>query len=295
MSKRMMGNLLLLAGAMIWGAAFVAQSVGMDYLEPFTFQTARSFLGSFVLLPVIWFRDRGGRNDRRPVRPEDRRYLLAAGTLCGVILFAASSLQQLGLLYTTAGKSGFVTAFYIILVPVVGLCFGRKVRPWIWVSVVLALAGLYLLCVSETMTVGPGEWLTLGCALAFSFQILLIDRVSHRVDSVRLCSMEFFVCGVLSMILMFCTETPRWDAVLRCWLPICYTGICSSGIGYTFQIIGQAYTEPAVASLLMSLESVFSVLFGWLLLRQMLSIRELLGCLLVFSAVILAQLPGRKK
>lgn len=295
MSKRMMGNLLLLAGAMIWGAAFVAQSVGMDYLEPFTFQTARSFLGSFVLLPVIWFRDRGGRNDRRPVRPEDRRYLLAAGTLCGVILFAASSLQQLGLLYTTAGKSGFVTAFYIILVPVVGLCFGRKVRPWIWVSVVLALAGLYLLCVSETMTVGPGEWLTLGCALAFSFQILLIDRVSNRVDSVRLCSMEFFVCGVLSMILMFCTETPRWDAVLRCWLPICYTGICSSGIGYTFQIIGQAYTEPAVASLLMSLESVFSVLFGWLLLRQMLSIRELLGCLLVFSAVILAQLPGRKK
>lgn len=295
MSKRMMGNLLLLAGAMIWGAAFVAQSVGMAYLEPFTFQTARCFLGSFVLLPVIWFRDRQGRNDRRPVRPEDRRYLRTAGLLCGIILFVASSFQQLGLVYTTAGKSGFITAFYIILVPLIGLFFHKKIKPWIWGSVALALAGLYLLCVNEAMTVGPGEWLTLCSALAFAFQILLIDHVSPRVDSVRLCSLQFLVCGLLSMLFMFCMETPRWDAILQCWLPICYAGICSSGIGYTFQIIGQAHTEPAVASLLMSLESVFSVVFGWLLLRQGMSARELLGCGLVFAGVILAQLPGKAK
>lgn len=293
MSKRMMGHILLLIGAMIWGAAFVAQSVGMDYLEPFTFQTVRCFLGSVVLLPVIWFRDRRGHHARRPVCREDRRVLWIAGLSCGVVLFVASSFQQLGLVYTTAGKSGFITAFYIILVPLIGLFFRKTVKPWIWGSAALALAGLYLLCVNEAMTVGPGEWLTLCCALAFAFQILLIDRFSPRVDAVRLCALQFFVCGVLSLVFMFCTETPRWDAILRCWLPICYAGICSSGIGYTFQIIGQAHTEPAVASLLMSLESVFSVLFGWLLLRQSMSGRELLGCALVFCGVILAQIPGK--
>ncbi len=295
MSKRMIGNLLLLTGAMIWGAAFVAQSVGMDYVGPFTFQTVRCFLGSLILLPVILFRDRKGLAAKKPNTKPEHHYLWRSGILCGLALFVATSLQQLGLLYTTAGKSGFITTFYIILVPIIGLLFHRKVKPWIWVSVVLALAGLYLLCASEAMTVGKGELLTLGCAVAFSLQILLIDRFGPHVDSVRLSSLQFFICGLLSMIFMFCTEAPRWDAIFRCWLPICYAGIFSSGIGYTFQIIGQSYTEPTVASLLMSLESVFSVLFGWLLLHQTLSARELLGCLLVFSGVILAQLPERRK
>lgn len=293
MSKRMTGNLLLLIGAMIWGAAFVAQSVGMDYVGPFTFQTARCFLGSLVLVPVILFRDRKGFAVNKPASKAERRYLWRSGILCGLALFAAASLQQLGLLYTSAGKSGFITTFYIIMVPIIGLFFHRKVKPWIWGSVVLALAGLYLLCANETMSIGKGELLTLGCAVAFSLQILLIDQVSPHVDGVRLSSLQFFICGLLSMIFMFCTETPSWNAIFRCWLPICYAGIFSSGVGYTFQIIGQSYTEPAVASLLMSLESVFSVLFGWLLLHQMLSARELLGCLFVFSGVILAQLPDK--
>ena len=289
-----MGNLMLLLGAMIWGAAFVAQSVGMEYVEPFTFQASRCLLGSLVLLPVIAVLDRRG-NEKKPASPADRQFLLLSGLGCGVLLFAACSLQQLGLLYTTAGKSGFITSLYIILVPIAGLLFHRKVKPWIWGSVALAVARLYLLCGSRDFTIGKGELLTLGCAVAFTFHILLIDRVSPQVDGVRLSCIQFFVCGVISLVFMACLEEPHWDAILQCWLPIGYAGILSSGVAYTFQIIGQAHTEPTVASLLMSLESVFAVIFGWLLLHQALSGPELLGCALVFTGVILAQLPGKQQ
>lgn len=294
MSKRTMGNLMLLLGAMIWGAAFVAQSVGMEYVEPFTFQASRCLLGSLVLLPVIAVLDCRG-NEKKPASPADRKFLLLSGLGCGVLLFAACSLQQLGLLYTTAGKSGFITSLYIILVPIAGLLFHRKVKPWIWGSVALAVAGLYLLCGSRYFSIGKGELLTLGCAVAFTFHILLIDRVSPQVDGVRLSCIQFFVCGVISLVFMACLEEPHWDAILQCWLPIGYAGILSSGVAYTFQIIGQAHTEPTVASLLMSLESVFAVIFGWLLLHQALSGPELLGCALVFTGVILAQLPGKQQ
>ena len=170
----------------------------------------------------------------------------------------------------------------------------KKVRPWIWISVVLAACGLYLLCGGGAFSLGKGELLTLGCAAAFSFHILAIDHVSAKVDGVRLSSIQFFVCAVLSAVVMCMTESPSWEAVKQCWLPIAYAGVLSSGVGYTFQIIGQAHTEPTVASLLMSLESVFSVVFGWLLLHQALSAPELLGCALVFGGVVLAQLPGNK-
>ena len=292
MSKRWIGNLLLLLGAMIWGAAFVAQSVGMDYLEPFTFQAARCFLGSVVLLPVIAVVDKKG-NALRPATAPARRRQLGYGCLVGLILFAACSLQQCGLLYTVPGKSGFLTSLYIILVPILGLAFGRRVKPWIWISVLLALVGLYLLCGSTDFSLGAGEWLTLGCAVAFSFHILLIDKISGRVDGVRLSAMQFFVCGCLSLLCAFLWETPQWENILSCWMPIGYAGIFSCGVGYTFQIIGQRYTEPTVASLLMSLESVFSVLFGWLILRSTLTPTELVGCLLVFGGVVTSQLPGK--
>lgn len=282
---------MLLAAAMIWGAAFVAQTVGMDYVEPFTFQTARYFLGGVVLLPVIRFLDQRG-NAKKPVTRQQRRYLWYSGLGCGLILFAACSLQQLSLLYIEAGKSGFLTSLYIILVPVAGLLFGKNVKPWVWGSVALALVGSYLLC-SGGMSLGKGELLVLGSAVLFTAHILLIDHVSPRVDGVRLSCMQFLVASGLSLVFMFAAETPRWDALLQCWLPICYAGILSAGVGYTFQILGQAYTEPTVASLLMSLESVFSMLFGWLLLHQVLSPMELLGCGLVFAGVILAQLPGK--
>lgn len=277
---------------MIWGAAFVAQSVGMDYLGPFTFQAARSLLGALVLLPVIAVMDKRG-NTHRPVTPAAKKRQLGYGLLVGVILFAACSLQQCGLLYTAPGKSGFLTSLYIILVPLVGLLFDRRVKPWIWGSVALAIVGLYLLCGSTEFSLGPGEWLTLGCALAFCFHILVIDHISGTVDAVRLSAMQFFVCGMLSLMCMVIWEQPSWDNLLACWLPIAYAGILSSGLGYTLQIIGQAYTEPTVASLLMSLESVFSVVFGWIILRSALTPAELVGCCLVFGGVIISQLPGK--
>ena len=292
MSKRWIGNGLLLLGAMIWGAAFVAQSVGMDYLEPFTFQASRCFLGSLVLLPVVAVMDRRGVS-RRPVTAEAKKQQLYFGLACGVIIFAACSLQQWGLLYTTPGKSGFLTSLYIILVPMAGLLFGRRVKPWVWGSVVLAVLGLYLLCGSTDFSLGAGELLTLGSAVAFCFHILVIDRASSQVDGVRLSATQFFICGCLSLVCAFLWETPRWENILACWIPIGYAGIFSSGIGYTFQIIGQAYTEPTVASLLMSLESVFSVIFGWIILRQSLTPTELLGCALVFAGVLISQIPGK--
>lgn len=293
MKKRTMGNIMLLLGAMIWGSAFVAQSVGMEYVEPFTFQACRCLLGSIVLLPVIAVMDRKG-NDKKPVTKADWRFLLLSGLGCGLLLFTACSLQQVGLLYTTAGKSGFITSLYIILVPIVGIFLGKKVNPWIWGSVVLAIVGLYLLC-GGGLSLGKGELLTLGCAAAFTFHILLIDKVSSRLDGVRLSCIQFFVCGMISVVFMLCTETPDLKAVLQCWLPIGYAGILSCGVAYTFQIIGQAHTEPVVASLLMSLESVFAAVFGWILLREALSVPEFIGCALVFSGVILAQLPAKEK
>ena len=292
MSKRWIGNGLLLLGTMIWGAAFVAQSVGMDYLEPFTFQASRCFLGSLVLPPVIAVMDRRGVS-RRPVTAEAKKQQLYFGLACGVIIFAACSLQQWGLLYTTPGKSGFLTSLYIILVPMAGLLFGRRVKPWVWGSVVLAVLGLYLLCGSTDFSLGAGELLTLCSAVAFCFHILVIDRASSQVDGVRLSATQFFICGCLSLVCAFLWETPRWENILACWIPIGYAGIFSSGIGYTFQIIGQAHTEPTVASLLMSLESVFSVIFGWIILRQSLAPTELLGCALVFAGVLISQIPGK--
>ena len=292
MSKRTIGNLMLLGAAMIWGAAFVAQTVGMDYLEPFTFQAVRCFLASIVLVPVVWAMDHKG-NPHKPVTAAAHKTQIFYGVVCGVLLFAACSLQQLGLQYVEAGKAGFVTSLYIILVPIAGLFFGKKVKPWVWISVVLALIGLYLLCASD-MSIGKGELMILACSVAFTGHILVIDKVGGKLDGVRLSSMQFLVVGLISTVVMLVKETPDLQSILQCWLPICYAGILSAGVGYTFQILGQAHTDPTVASLLMSLESVFAMLFGWLLLKQRLSPTEMFGCVLVFAGVILAQLPGKK-
>lgn len=282
---------MLILTAMIWGAAFVAQSVGMDYVGPFTFLMARSFLGGLVLLPVIAWINRG-----RPAATKSsasRRDFLLAGLLCGTALFAGSSLQQLGLLYTSAGKSGFITALYVVLVPVCSLFLGKRVGLNMWVSVVIAAVSLYLLCINESFTIGPGELLTLLCALCFTGHILVIDHFSGRVDGVKLSCMQFFVCGVWSAIFMAFRETPSLGAIAQCWLPIGYAGVLSCGVAYTLQILGQRDTRPAVASLLLSLESVFAVLFGALLLHERLMPKEYLGCVLMFGAVVLAQLPQK--
>lgn len=295
MSKRTIGNLLLLISAMIWGAAFVAQSVGMELVEPFTFQAIRYFLGFLTLLPVIAVRDRSG-SSQKPATAKDRRFLLLSGIGCGILLFAACSLQQLGLLTTDPGKSGFITSLYIILVPCFGLFLGKRLKVWVWISLPLAMAGLYLLCGTDgRFTLTLGELMTLGCAVAFSLHIMLIDHVANRLDGVRLSCLQFLVCSLISFVVMLVLEAPVPENILRCWLPICYTGILSAGVGYTFQIIAQKHTEPTIASLLMSLESVFSVVFGWILLGDKLSVPEMVGCLLVFAGVILSQLPEKHK
>ena len=291
MSKQFKANCMLVLTAMIWGAAFVAQSVGMDYVGPFTFLMARSFLGGLVLLPVIAWMNRGKPASAKPTGT--RRDYLLAGLLCGTALFAGSAFQQLGLLYTSAGKSGFITALYVVLVPICSLFLGKKVGLNMWISVVIAAVSLYLLCINESFTIGPGELLTLICALCFTGHILIIDHFSGRVDGVKLSCIQFFVCSAWAAVFMFFRETPSMTSILRCWLPIGYAGLLSCGVGYTLQILGQKNTKPTVASLLMSLESVFAVLFGAVLLHERLSAKEYLGCALMFGAVVLAQLPQK--
>ena len=210
-----------------------------------------------------------------------------------MILFISATLQQVGLLYTTAGKSAFVTALYVVLVPLCSVLLGRRFRANLWISAVIAAAALYLLCLNESLTVGPGELLTLACALCFAIHILIIDHFSSRVDGVKLSCIQFAVCAVLAWVAAFLWESPSWNAIVQCWLPIGYAGILSSGVAFTLQIMAQKYTKPAVASLLMSLESFFAVLFGAVLLHERLSLREYAGCALMFGAIVLAQLPAR--
>ncbi len=296
--------MMLMLAAFIWGTAFVAQSVGMDYLGPFTFNGVRNFVGAFALLPCIWLLDRLNKRDAKRraaegkdvqgVGPGEKKDLLLGGICCGTVLFVAGSLQQVGLQYTTVGKAGFITACYIVIVPVCGIFLHKKIGGKVWIAVALSLAGLYLLCITEKLSIGKGDILVFLCALVFTMHILVIDYFSPRTDGVKMSCIQFFVCGLLSLIPMFALETPEMGAVVKSWGPILYAGVLSSGVAYTLQIVGQKDVNPAIASLILSLESCFSVLAGWLLLGQRLSAREAAGCILMFAAIILAQLPDRR-
>lgn len=297
--KKLRANLLLLLTAMIWGAAFVAQSVGMDYIGPYTFLCSRSILGGVVLLPVIAFRERKAGNGERGTEkrlPGNRKTLLMGGIACGVVLFIASAFQQIGIQHTTAGKAGFITAMYMVLVPLMGLFFGKKIGLKVWSAVVVALVGMYLLCFAggSLGAINRGDLLEMACAIGFTAHILVIDHFSGRADGVKMSCIQFFVCGALAFVGMMLFESPSGKDLLEAWLPIVYAGVLSSGVGYTLQIVAQKDTEPTVASLLMSLESVFSLVFGWILLHEVMSARELIGCVLMFAAIIWVQLPGRK-
>lgn len=289
--------LMLILTAFIWGFAFVAQSVGMDYVGPFTFNASRFLIGGLVLIPCIRFLDwlavkNGGRSGAPQTR-EEKRALLTGGLLCGAAICAAAGVQQMGIAYTTVGKAGFITALYIVLVPILGIFLGKRPSKAVWLGVALAVAGLYLLCITEGLAVGRGDLLVLLSAAFFSVQILLVDHYSPKVDCVRLSCLQFLVSGVISaVIMMLAGEQPTLASLGAAWAPILYAGVLSSGVAYTFQVVAQKRTDPTIASLVMSLESVFSVLAGWLLLRQALSIREAVGCLLMFAAIILAQLPS---
>ena len=299
--KGIPGEILLLVASMIWGGAFVAQSLGSDSVSPFTFNCLRSLVGALTLVPVFRYNDR--RTGVSPPRGKARRDLWIAGLLCGVFLAAAINLQQIGISVAdgsqvndkaNVGKVGFLTALYIVLVPVFGLFLKRKAGARVWVSVFIALAGMYLLCVKAGFTVGAGDVSVILCAVMFSMQILVVDTYAPRVDCVRLSCLQFLVCAFLSGACMLVWEKPSLSAALSAWAPILYTGVMSSGAAYTLQILGQKKCPSAVASLIMSLESVFSALFGYLLLRQTMTARELIGCALMLVAVVLSQLPGRR-
>lgn len=293
-SKKLFGNLVLLLTALIWGCAFVAQSSGMDYVGPFTFQTSRSILGCLVLIPFIFAND-AVKKKNNTYEKQNPKTLIFGGILCGTALTVASGLQQYGMQYSTAGKGAFITAMYIVLVPILGLFMKKKVNPIIWISVILGALGLYLLCIKEDFSLGEGDIYLILCAVAFSFHILIVDHFSAKVDGVKLSCLQFGVMFILSAIFMFMTETPNIADIKAAWLPICYAGIMSCGVGYTLQIVGQKYTEPTVASLLMSLESVFAVIAGIILLKEAPSAKEWLGCASMFAAIIIAQIPQKPK
>lgn len=282
-------SLLLLVTALIWGAAFVAQSVGMDYVGPYTFNAVRFLLGAVTLTPLVLVRRKtaGFRHTK-----EDRKLLLKSGILCGVALGISTNLQQLGILYTSVGKAGFLTALYIVLVPVMGIFVGRKAGVKVWAAVVLAMSGLYFLCMKGgDFSIGRGELLCILCAFGFTVQIYLIDRYSGKVDGVELSVLQFLVSASISGILMAAAgEQVTFQMLLDARVPILYAGILSCGVAYTLQIIGQRGLNPAIASLIMSLESPISVLAGFLVLRQVLSGRELAGCAMMAFAIILAQI-----
>ena len=297
---QMKNSLLLLLTSFIWGVAFVAQSVGGEAVGCFTFNGVRSLIGAFVLIPVIYFLDNQKKKELGEEKfleqKGDSKTLLLGGVCCGVMLCIASNFQQFGISFTTVGKAGFITAMYILIVPILGLFMKKKVGAKVWLGVVLATIGLYMLCMtSESFSLSKGDFLVLICAGFFSLHILIIDYFSPKVDGVRMSCIQFFVCGIISVIIAFIFESPSLSAILSGWLPILYAGVLSCGVAYTLQIVGQKNMDPTVASLILSLESVFSVLAGWLILKQTMTLREFSGCGLMFLAIILAQLPDRMK
>lgn len=293
MNKQLKSSFYIIIATIIWGTTFVAQSVGMDHIGPFTFQAVRCLLGVLILLPIIAIS--GKINGKGFWRGWQDKQLWKASLLCGIPLFLAANLQQMGIVDTDAGKSAFLTAMYIVFVPILGIFRGQKPSKWIPLSVILGVAGLYCLSCVGVTTIATGDLLLLGCALAFAVQILFVDKFANAVDCLRLNCLCSLLCSVLSGIAMFLTEQPTWEGIRICWIPLAYAGFLSMGIAYTLQMVGQKGLQPATASLLMSMESVFAVLAGWLILKEKLTLWEGLGCVLVLIAVILSQLPDKKK
>lgn len=289
MKKQLSGVIALLGATVIWGSAFIAQSVGMDKIGPFTFQAVRCFLAVVFLFPASALFSKGKPFWKSWADPA----LWRSGVICGLALFAASSLQQIGLVYTDAGKAGFLTAMYIVFVPFLGLFVGQRPGRNALLSLIPAIVGLYLLSCTSVSGINKGDVLLLLCAVAFSVQILLIDRHCAGLDGLKLNCIQALVVTVLSVPSALLTETVDASRIASCWLPLGYAGILSMGVAYTLQIVGQKRVAPSAAALLMSLESVFAALFGWLLLHETMTRAEELGCVLVFAAVVISQLPEK--
>lgn len=289
-SKKKAGSaLLLVTASLIWGVAFVAQSAGMEFVGPFTFTAVRSIVAAIALIPCFLLFDRLGWSNR-----SDRRATWKAGVILGVLLFFGQNLQQSGILYTSVAKAGFITSLYIVLVPIFGFLFHKRVHPALWLCAAVAILGLYFLSIRDDFTISSGDLLVLGCALVYAFHILVIDKYAGQADVVRMSCIQFFVCGALSLIPSLLLESPTLPAITSAWLPILYAGVMSGCFSYTMQMLGQRNIEPTAASLLLSPEAVFAALAGWVLLGQTLTARELFGCALVMVAVVLSQLPWSK-
>lgn len=313
-THKLRNTFFLFLTAMIWGAAFVAQSVSMDYIGPFTFICLRSVIGGLFLIPVIIVLDgirKKSQNESADVvnsenilhiETEEKqrlswknKQLIEGGIVCGIFLFFANCFQQTGIQYTTVGKAGFITTFYIIIVPLIGLFFKKYCGILTWIGVVIALAGLYFLCITQKLTIQRGDALILCCSVLYAGQILAIDHYNPFVDGVKMSCIQFLTGGILGAVFMLLFENPSIAMILSAAEPILYTGIMSTGVGYTLQIVGQKGLNPTVAALILSLESVFSALSGYLFLHQVLTTRELIGCALMFIAIVLAQLPDIRR
>lgn len=298
---RLKGSALLLIASVIWGTAFVAQSVGMNHLDAFAFNSIRNFIGVIALIPVLLWQifqtSESGNDNTAPNRLKSvfTKDLMVGGIICGTALCIASNFQQLGIQYSTVGKSAFITALYIVLVPLLGLFSKKRLPIQIWIGVGLAIVGLYLLCMKgEKLVLSTGDIYLLLCAIFFTIQITAVDYFAPKVNCIALSMMQFFVTAILSGVGMVFTEIPTLDDVFGAAIPLLYAGVLSSGIAFTFQIIGQKHLAPSLASIIMSLESVFATLAGWLILHEVLSTQEILGCGMMFTAVILSQIPSKR-
>lgn len=318
MNSKLKGNLMLLTTALIWGTAVVAQKSGMEYIGPIAFNGIRTLIAGLFLIPIgIFFNakqspaDSSG-NDSADLSPEEKKagnkkenkLLITGGIICGLALMLGGNLQQIGLFYTTAGKTVFITSLYVVMVPLLGLFLKHKVRPVIWLCVCASLTGLYLLCIPAGGNFGhinKGDILILIGGLFFAIHILAIDYFSPKVDGVKLSCIQFFVSGILSIMIMFPLdpalgfELPDFSAIMDSCFTLCYAGILSCGVGYTLQVTGQAYTDPSSASMILCLESVFGLLAGMILLGEAMSVREVIGCIIMFAAIVVAQLPAKTK
>lgn len=294
-NKATRNSFLLFLAACIWGLAFVFQSKGMEYMDPFTFNGARALIGAFSLLVFVLVRN---RVTGKKLRDLDWKITLTAGICCGAALTAASTVQQFGIVYTSVGKAGFITTLYIIFVPIAGILFRRKVSRIVWVAAGMAAVGMYLLCINESFSVNIGDVLVFICALFFTAHIMIIDHFSPKTDGVVISLIQFTVCGVICMICAFIWGDPAWSQITSGISTLLYAGVMSCGVAYTLQIVGQNGVNPTVAALLMSLESVVATItgviafqIGFLKVDQTMTLRQVAGCVIVFAAVILVQLP----
>lgn len=314
MREKLKGNLMLMTTAIIWGTAFVAQKNGMELIGPIAFNGIRTVLGGVVLLPVIFFMGRKRAAESKPdelteaeqmaVKKQENKLLLIGGIVCGLALMLGGNIQQVGLFYTTAGKTAFITPLYVVIVPLMGIFLKKKVRPIMWLCVFASVIGLYLLCIPAEggfSGINKGDLIALVSAFFFAMHIVAVDYFSPKVDGIKLSCIQFFVAGIISVLLMFPLdpalgfELPSWSNILASWFPLCYVGIMSCGVAYTFQVVGQAYTDSTSAAMILCLESVFGVIAGMVFLGEAMVLREVIGCIIMFAAIIVAQLPSREE